>query len=300
VAALLACRAVAGEGAGPADDLIRALKDHQKSLGIPQTRNFEVHLSAREAFFRCYYTGKLELPDSYDELEFAEGTAAGCSLDPTRYDVFFYPAEAVADGEAPVTVSLASASPERQAVVVAHEDLHQMLERLPVHVAEAATTLAGFLTAADFARHRWGESSAPYQSLAREAELFLAKASLVNSFHRRLRELYLRVRHGEIGVPEALALKERIFGELERECLAIAPEPKTFNRCPAALNNAGLAFDYTYTNHYGRLWELYEALGRNLGRLIETLVTLARRPGNERETLEALQRAIAEAPPAAN
>lgn len=293
--ALVAWPAAAAEEVGSPEDIIRALKAHQKSLGIPETRNFQLRSGAREAFFRCYYTGKLELPDSYDELEFAEGTAAGCSIDPDRYDVFFYPAEAVADGNAPVTAALASAPPERQAVVVAHEDLHQALERLPVHLAEAAATLAGFLTAADFARRQGGESSALYEALSGEAELFLAKASVVNSFHHRLRELYREVRRGELGTAEALALKEKIFGELERACRAIEPEPKTFNRCPAALNNAGLAFDYTYTKRYGPFWELYEALGRDLGRFIETVLALARRPGNEREVLEALQRAIGEA-----
>lgn len=295
VAAFFGSSALAGEDLGLAEELIRALKDHQQSLGIPPTRNFHIRSGAREAFFRCYYTGKLELPDSYDELKFAEGAAAGCAIDTDRYDVFFYPAEAVADGEAPITPSLASAAPERQAMVVAHEDLHQMLERLPVHVAEAATTLAGFLTAADFARRHWGESSPQAQALAGEAELFLAKAAVVNSFHSRLRELYERVRRGELDGRDALELKERIFRELERECLAIEPEPRTFNRCPAALNNAGLAFDYTYTKHYRLVWELYEALDRNLARLLETVLELARRPGNERETLAALERAIREA-----
>ena len=296
---LWAGRAAGGQ-TGPPEDFIRALKDYQKSLGIPETRNFQVRSSAREAFFRCYYTGKLELPESYDELKFAEGTAAGCSIDPARYDVFFYPAEAVADGNAPVTAALASAPPERQAVVVAHEDLHQVLERLPVHLAEAAATLAGFLTAADFARRHGGESSPLHEALAGEAGLFLAKAEVVNSFHRRLRELYQQVRRGALGEAEALALKEKIFGELERACRAIAPEPRTFDRCPAALNNAGLAFDYTYTKHYRLLWELYAAYGGDLNRLLETLLALARRPGNERETIEALERAIAEAAAAAN
>ena len=76
----------------------------------------------------CYLTGKLELPDSYRELHLAQGSDTGCAVDERKYDVFFYPAEAVASGASPVTPALADASLERVLVVVPHEDFHGQTE----------------------------------------------------------------------------------------------------------------------------------------------------------------------------
>ena len=58
------------------------------------------------AAYRCYYTGKLELPESYPGLQLKQGAKDGCALDPEKYDVFFYPIEAVGNGKTPVTTSL--------------------------------------------------------------------------------------------------------------------------------------------------------------------------------------------------
>lgn len=286
--------AFAASGAEPRSpqEIINGLKEFQRSLGIPETGNFQGRSEAREAHFRCYYTGKLELPQSYNDLRFKDGTASGCALDEEKYDVFFYPVEAVADGAATVTAALAEAPEERQAVVVAHEDFHEMLHRLPEHLAEAAATLAGFVTAAEFARKTAGESSDLHRALAGEAELFLRKASVVNPFHQRLREVYERARRGELNANEALALKAEVFGELERECTAVAPEPRTFNRCPAALNNAGLAFDYTYTKHYPLFHELFDAVGRDVRRWVDAILTLASRRASEKEILHDLERML--------
>ena len=95
-------------------------------------------------------------------------------------------AEAVANGSAPVTESLAEAPLERVLVVVPHEDFHESREarRAPPPLDEAAATLAGFLTAAEFARQRYGEASETYQKLAREPDLFLRKAEIVNRYRR--------------------------------------------------------------------------------------------------------------------
>ena len=51
--------------------------------------------------------------------------------------------------------------------------------------------------------------------------------------------------------------------ELGRECAAIAPDPVSFNKCPAAMNNAGLAFDHTYTHQYPAMFDRYERSGEN-------------------------------------
>lgn len=271
-----------------AQDVIVSLKEYQRALGLSETGNFRKRSETRQAYYRCYYTGKLELPGSYDQLRLAEGDASGCAVNEEEYDVFFYPIEAVADGAAPVTASLERASKERQAVVVAHEDFHERLHRLPVNLAEAAATLAGFVTAAQFARDTTGPDSELARALSAEAELFLRKSEVINRFHAQLRELYARARAGELTRRQALAAKAETFLQLQRECLSIEPKPATFNRCPAALNNAGLAFDYTYTKHYPLLHRLFEVLGGDLRSFLKTLDDLAAGKAGEPEVVFAL------------
>jgi hypothetical protein len=243
--------------------VIPELKELQRKLGFEPTRNFERRADGQRAFSRCYYTGTLELPDSYDRLGLRQGE---CEVDERKYDVFYYPAEAVANGSAPVTESLAQAPLERVLVVVPHEDFHESraARRAPAPLDEAAATLAGFLTAAEFARRQYGESSETYQKLAREPDLFLRKAEIVNRYHGRLRKLYAAVRAGKVKPATALVEKTRAFIEAQRECEAILPEPAAFNRCFSANNNAGLAFDFTYTREYPRFFRLYEAQGRQV------------------------------------
>lgn len=241
------------------------LKEFQRKLGWESTTSF-TQTTGRAAYYRCYYTGKLELPSSYEELRLREGTEAGCRLDEGEYDVFYYRIEAVAAPDAPVTRALSESSAERMAVVVLHEDFHQQpaVRRLPEAFAEAASTLTGFVAAAEFARSRDGEGSPLHARLAREADLFLEKARLVNEAHRRFAAVYGSYRGGSITRQAALEIKARELAELESQCRQIHPEPASFNRCLPVFNNAGLAFDYTYTRYYPLLYELYRALGSDL------------------------------------
>lgn len=261
----VACLLAAGGPAQTVSERIAELKEFQKALGWEPPRSF-TRASSRRAYYRCYYTGKFELPDSYEGLKLREGDEAGCKLDESRYDVFFYRIEAVASDNTPVTEALAESSAERLAVVVLHEDFHQQepVRRLPEPLAEAAATLAGFTAAAEFARLHHGENSETYRRLAQEAELYLRKARLINESHRRLRAVYEDFQRGRLSEREALAAKEREFAELGRRCLEILPEPASFNRCPPVANNAGLAFDHTYTQYYPLVYELYRAVGSDL------------------------------------
>ncbi len=261
--AIFALLLPAAEAPPSREEIISGMKEFQQELGFPQTRNFEKHSGEVEAFHRCYFTGKLTLPTSYEELDLRQGA---CTVDPEKYDVFFYRIEAVASGKAPVTASLAGASVERLMVVVPHEDFHahKQVRKAPAAAAEAVTTLAGFLTAAEFARRRFGEDSQIHRNLVQEAELFLQKAEIVNRYYEVLSRLYERVRRKkDVSREAALEEKRRLFLELERECRAIPADPVSFNKCPGAFNNAGLAFDRTYTATYPAAYELYLAHGRD-------------------------------------
>ncbi len=248
----------------PRQAIIAELQEFQQRLGVERTGNFRRFSDAQDAVYRCYFTGRLELPASYEALQLIESDEPSCPVDEEAYDVFFYPIEAVASGSSPVSPALAEASLERALVVVAHEDFHNQREarQASFDVAEAAATLTGFLTAREFVGFRYGDESEIFQRLDREAERFLVKARIVNAYYRRLDGVYDAYEAGDLTQDMALARKAALYGELERECEASEPAV-SFNNCPAAMNNAGLAFDWTYTLHYPMWFELYESLGRD-------------------------------------
>ena len=272
-------------------DLVSAVKRLEKKLGFRRTKNFKKQSQDSAVAYRCYYTGKLELPDSYEELQLQEGTKEGCTVDTQKYDVFFYPMDANASGKTPMTASLAHESTERLLVVVPHEDFHasKELRNLPASLNEAAATLAGFLTAIEVARQKFGEDSEIYRNLVHEPEIFHRKAEIINRYHARLSQLYAAVGTGKISEGDALAQKQQAFEELREACAAIQPDPKSFNKCLAANNNAGLAFDQTYTKYFPIMYMLFIGEGREIKPTLSALQH-ALNAKTESEAFENLQR----------
>jgi hypothetical protein len=257
-------------------ETIGELKEFAEGLGGHATENFRRRSDRHTADNRCYFTGKLELPEFYSTLSMVREDGERCAARSVDHDVFFYPVEAVASGEETVTVSLSEASTERVLVVVPHEDFHNQreLRKAPTEVAEAAATLVGFLTASAFAKDKFGAESATFRNLDRDAGLFLRKASIVNRYYAEVNSLYEAFRAGALTPAQTLERKAAVFAELQHSCSAIAPDPVSFNKCPAAMNNAGLAFDHTYTRHYPMIHELYRLLGQDPTRLVTTLKRL--------------------------
>lgn len=284
---------VSAQDPGAHGEAIEGIKRFEEAQGLKPTRNFETRSDKAAASNRCYFTGKLELPRTYDELELRQVKGPSCGIDETKYDVFYYAIEAVASGNTPVTADLEKAPLERVLMVVPHEDLHDAseLKDLPAAIGEAATTLMGFHTAAAFAREQYGADSATSRNLSREAELFLRKSEIVNRYFDRLTSLYKSAREKE----SALAAKAEAFAQLRQECTAIRPAPTSFNACPAALNNAGLAFDATYTRYYPLLYRLYVFEGRDLAATLRVLSPAARgKAKSEAEVTAYLERVAGE------
>jgi hypothetical protein len=263
-----------GQSAGI--ELIGEIKDFGETLGGHATENF-LRLSDREtADNRCYFTGKLQLPEFYSTLRMVREDGERCGARSDEYDVFFYPVEAVASGHEAITVSLAEAPTERLLVIVPHEDFHNQREaqKAPTEVAEAAATLVGFVTASGFATEKFGADSSTSRLLHRDADLFLRKSVIVNQYYEKVSALYETLRSGGLTAAETLQRKAELFADLQQACSGIAPDPVSFNKCPAALNNAGLAFDRTYTRHYPLLHDLYALLGNDTATLVATLKRL--------------------------
>ena len=263
-------------GAFVASEVIAEVKDFAVELGGHATENFLRHSDHQTSDNRCYFTGKLQLPEYYSALHMVREDGERCAARSGEHDVFFYPVQAVASGEEAITVSLAEAPTERLLVVVPHEDFHNQREArtAPTEVAEAAATLVGFLTASEFAKDRFGAESATARMLAGDADLFLRKSVLVNQYYDKVRDVYRNLDAGVLTRQNALEQKAELFTELQRSCAAIAPDPVSFNKCPTVLNNAGLAFDRTYTRHYPILHDLYALLGHDTPALVSTLKRL--------------------------
>jgi len=261
----------------PRAELVTSIKDFERRAGFEETANFSRRSNNAHVDYRCYYTGKLKLPPDYSKLKLRRGTPAGCAVSEEKHDLFFYPVEAVAGGNTPLTRSLSSASPGRMLVVIPHEDFHNdsEVEEWPTSIREAASTLIGFLTAAEFAKEHYGDSSDEYRQLAREAEIFLRKAELVNRYADLLTALYDARRSGSISKDAALEKKRELFTQLSTQCRQL-PDARSFNKCPSALNNAGLAFDRTYTRHYPLLYQVHVRAGGNFEETLSLLRSLGR------------------------
>lgn len=265
---------------------IARLQDFAAEKGFPRTGNFQKADPRRNAYFLCYFTTPWNLPDDYHGLRYRERDERGCGLDDRKYDVYFHRVEAVAGENAPVTQAMEEASPERALMVAAHEEAHEdpHLERLPAPFAEAATTLLGMLTAAEFALKEGDLATATH--LSSDARLYARKARAVNALHAALRTLYQEHRAGKRNRAETATRKRQLLEAHAVECAAFG-RGHSINPCLPASNNAGVAFEHTYTRFYPLLYELYESTGQDLDRFLSALRQLSEPRTADPSTLEA-------------
>lgn len=249
---------------------IARLQDFSHEKGMPRTGNFRRFDARKAAYYLCYSARKWELPEDYNGLRYKESDAQGCRIDEEKFDVYFHRVEAVAMVNTPVTLSLEEASDERALMVAAHEEVHEdpQLQRFPQAVRESATTLLGILTAAEFAMRDGDTATATH--LSEDARTFKRKAQEVNALHARLRALYEEHRAGKLSRAETAAEKARLFAEHASACKSFG-NAHSINPCLPASNNAGLAFDHTYTRFYPLLHTLFEANHFDLDAFLKTL-----------------------------
>lgn len=255
-------------------------QERARSLGLEPTGNFERASASVDTL--CFAARKLELPEAYGQLRFTRVRDGNCPFDETRWDVLRYQPEAVAGEDVGVTPELAAAPEARASFVVAHEDFHDQpaMRRLPPGLHEPAATLAALLISA-------GAFDENHPVLR-----YRQKALLINRYRHRTATLYSRYRRREITEADALQEKEALFRELGAECLAL-PVALAYNPCPAALNNAGLAFDATYTKLYPLMMQLLPAVGWDRQAAIRVLLEdLPTAPGVLREPRAAIRRLV--------
>ena len=269
---------------------IGRLQDFTEEKGFKRTGNFRRGAPDKEAYFLCYFAPKWKLPDSYDDLGYRESDARGCGIDEKKYDVYFHKVEAVAFENTPVTKAMEEAPEERALMVAAHEEVHEdpQLERLPHPVAESASTLLGILTAAAFAQKEGDIQTAT--RLSGDAVMFQKKSVAVNALHAKLSSAYEDFRKKRISQTDIEKIKAEAFAQASVECKTFG-RAHSVNPCLPASNNAGLAFDHSYTRWYPQLYRLYEACGSDLNTFLEELRSMGDLP---RRNLNAIASRIEE------
>lgn len=259
---------------------IAEAQERAQELGLEPTGNFQKESGS--VYTLCFAARKLDLPEEYGQLHFRRVPDGVCGFDEAKWDVFAYKPEAVAGEQVGVTPELTAASPERAGFVVAHEDFHDQpaMRRLSAGVHEPAATLGALLV-----------SPEPLDE-GHPALEYRRKALIVNRYRHRAAALYNRYRRGEISEGEALERKDELFHELAAECLAL-PVALAYNPCPAVLNNAGLAFDATYTRLYPLIFELLPAAGWDRQATIRVLLEdLPDAPGLQRTPRKAIRQLV--------
>lgn len=252
---------------------IARLQEFAHEKGFPETGNFRKADPEKRAYYLCYFTSPWELPQDYHGLRYRERDQRGCGLSESKFDVYFHRVESVANEDAPVTQALEEASPERALMVAAHEEAHEdpQLERLPDAFAEAASTLLGMITAAEFALRDGDAVTATH--LSADARLYARKSQAVNTLHAALSTLYAEHRAGKRNRAETAARKRELLEGHAAECATFG-RGYSINPCLPVANNAGVAFEHTYTRFYPLLYALYESTGHDLDRFLRALRVL--------------------------
>jgi len=273
-------------------DLIAKIKKYEKGIGFRAMKTFQKYSGKQDSYYLCYYTGKFELPDSYEGLKFKDGNENGCDIDEQKYDVLFHAAEVVAGEKTPITPSLLRSSTERFIMAVLHEDFHeQVRDKLPNEAMnESFATFIGLAAASQFARDEFGETSEAYINLSGDTENFLQAAHLANGYHKKLGVIFKSHHDDAITARHAATKKAKIFSQLKIECNEL-PTPTTVWRCPG-FNNAHLAFSVTYSRHYPLAYELYMAKGQDLTATMQAILEVSQKRLSEEEAVDYLQSII--------
>jgi len=78
--------------------LIAEIKAFEGATGVAPTGNFLTSTPRLTSDERCYFTGKLQLPEFYSGLRMVRESETRCTARAGDSDVFFYPVQAVASG----------------------------------------------------------------------------------------------------------------------------------------------------------------------------------------------------------
>jgi hypothetical protein len=265
---------VTGEWAALLED-IRAFT---RRIGFEETDNFADLSEEQEAFPVCGYVSRFYLPYSYEDPAIrwvGSVTEQQCRELAGDSDVYFSAVEALGESATPVTPAMVTGKLDRFLYLVIHEDCHDQFE-LPWGIEEALCNLITYRAMEAFAREKYRFYSRENRAIRRYADLQSRLTRTTIAYYEKLATLYAR--HGRREIPDETLLRERaaIYREAER----------ALGWKPGELNNVAIANDMTYSRHYPFLESVYEALGKDLARIVEFF----RRVDERKPTAEAVKK----------
>jgi len=240
--------------------LIDEVRAFEQQIGFEPTDNF-LDLSKEQAGFPiCGYASRLYLPYSYEDpaIQWPESvTSRECRAAAEGTDVFFTTVEAVGEIGTPVTASMVGGKLDRVLYLVIHEDCHDQFE-LPYGIEEALCNLIAYKAMAVFTEQKFGADSREHKAIRGYADQQSELTRATKAVYEQLAAHYARYQREEIS-RDALMLERATV-------LRSARRPLGWKR--GELNNVGLAYDMTYSRHYPYLEGVFDALGRDLERMV--------------------------------
>lgn len=239
-------------------DELRAFERH---IGYRDTNNFASVAVDRTSFPFCGRVSALHLPYSYQDpaIAWPEGLSEEQCRDVAQFtDVYYGVVEAWGEIGTPVTPAMIAGKLDRFIYLVIHEDCHDQFD-LPYGVEEALCNVITYRAMDLFSqqKYRWYARENRVIKSYTGAQSRQTRATI--SHYRQIEALYERYRRGELTVGMLL----------QRRAIAFARAEKALEIGSGTLNNVVLANFMTYSRHYPYLESVFDALGRDLPRMIE-------------------------------
>jgi len=245
-------------------ELIAEIKAFEKRLGFTETENFNTYAEDIEAYFHTFFSPSTQLAYSLDDplLQSAEGRPEDLPYSLDGYDVFFYPIEALAGINTPITASLLEAPLHRLIHVVIHEDWHEQID-LPLGIEEPTGEVISYPVAMLFAEEKYSRNSKVYKELKKEFDNKLKESEIYKRYYHELDKLYSTYNTGEISLPETMSQKKQLLKSMSNEIMSL------YGGRPDQLNNAYISFQMTYFRHLSTMHQIYQATNYDLIRTME-------------------------------
>jgi hypothetical protein len=266
---LVACRQVQQAGEPPVPPrsykevqaLIGEVSIYDRRIGFRETENFRRFSDARRSFPFCGNAPRLYLPYSYEDpaIKWYEvETEDTCRAIDTEADVYFGHSEALGEIKVAVTPAMLSASLARLIYVVVHENCHDQFD-LPYGIEEPLCNVIAYGSLPAFASEHYGLLRAEYYAVGLYANSASTFAHTTIRYYEELATLYAA--HTKLGAgSERNVLRQRadIFKRASR----------ALGWDKAEMNNVLLANAMTYSRHYPFVEEVFDALGRDVARMV--------------------------------
>lgn len=266
---LVACRQVQHASAPPVaprsyaevQALIDEVSVYERRIGFRETENFRRFSDERRSFPFCGNTPRLHLPYSYEDPSitwYEVESEEQCRSLADGTDVFFGHSEALGEIKVPVTPAMLAAPLARLIYLIVHENCHDQFD-LPYGIEEPLCNVIAYGSLPAFAGEHYGLLRAEYYAVGLYAHGASTFAHTTILYYEELAALYA-------ANTKLAAGSERNVTRKRADILKRAGRALGWG--DGEMNNVLLANAMTYSRHYPFVAELFDALGRDVARMV--------------------------------